>query len=219
MDTDLEALGTNAHELPMVLAALARSDEELREAPYRVLQDWKSYYGGNLLIVLPDAFGTDAFLRDAPDWVADWTGFPPRFGPAIEGGEKDHPVLEGSRPRPARKAAYFFRRAGRRHDRGGVPAFRRQGAHELWLGHQSHQRLRGLRARAQSRLNPISIVAKVSEANGRPAVKLSDNPGQGHGEAEAIARYIRVLRRCRTGGARRQGVTGLPRPCPSVVRA
>ena len=29
MDNDLEALGTNAHELPMVLAALARTDEEL----------------------------------------------------------------------------------------------------------------------------------------------------------------------------------------------
>ena len=27
MDNDLEALGTNAHELPMVLAALARDDE------------------------------------------------------------------------------------------------------------------------------------------------------------------------------------------------
>ncbi len=33
MDTDLEALGTNAHELPMVLAALAKTDDELRSAP------------------------------------------------------------------------------------------------------------------------------------------------------------------------------------------
>ena len=88
MDTDLEALGTNAHELPMVLAALADSEEELRAAPYKVLQDWQRYYGGNLLIVLPDAFGTAAFLRDAPDWVADWTGFRPDSAPPIEGGEK-----------------------------------------------------------------------------------------------------------------------------------
>src|SRR6478736_3371690 len=88
MDTDLEALGTNAHELPMVLAALARNDKELLEAPYKVLKDWQRYYGGNLLIVLPDAFGTAAFLRDAPDWVADWTGFRPDSAPPIEGGEK-----------------------------------------------------------------------------------------------------------------------------------
>src|SRR6516162_3836256 len=81
MDNDLEAIGTNAHELPMVLAALAGTDEELRRAPYQVLRDWQRYYGGNLLIVLPDTFGTTAFMRDAPDWVADWTGFRPDSAP------------------------------------------------------------------------------------------------------------------------------------------
>src|SRR5262249_32747787 len=86
MDSDLEAIGTNAHELPMVLAALARNDEELRAAPYQVLRDWERYYGGNLLIVLPDTFGTTAFLRDAPDWVADWTGFRPDSAPPVPGG-------------------------------------------------------------------------------------------------------------------------------------
>ena len=88
MDTDLEALGTNAHELPMVAAALADTDADLAAAPYKVLQDWNRLYGGNLLIVLPDAFGTAAFLRNAPDWVADWTGFRPDSAPPIEGGEK-----------------------------------------------------------------------------------------------------------------------------------
>ncbi len=58
MDSDLEAVGTNAHELPMVVAALAQTDEELAAAPYQVLKDWNRLYGGNLLIVLPDAFGT-----------------------------------------------------------------------------------------------------------------------------------------------------------------
>ena len=88
MDNDLEALGTNAHELPMVLAALADDRCGAEAAPYQVLQDWQRYYGGNLLIVLPDAFGTASFLREAPDWVADWTGFRPDSAPPIEGGEK-----------------------------------------------------------------------------------------------------------------------------------
>ena len=69
-------------------AALAKTDAELMQSPYQVLQDWQRYYGGNLLIVLPDAFGTAAFLRKAPDWVADWTGFRPDSAPPIEGGEK-----------------------------------------------------------------------------------------------------------------------------------
>jgi nicotinate phosphoribosyltransferase len=33
-------------------------------------------------------------------------------------------------------------------------------------------------------LNPISIVCKVSDANGRPAVKLSDNPQKATGDPE-----------------------------------
>src|SRR6202034_2044106 len=77
MDTGLEAIGTNAHELPMVYAALAEDDEALSEAPYKVLKDWAKMYGGNLLVVLPDCFGTTSFLSNAPDWVADWKGARP----------------------------------------------------------------------------------------------------------------------------------------------
>src|SRR5690606_8222413 len=83
-----EAIGTNAHELPMVLAALSPDDQSLRDAPYRVLRDWQRYYGGNLLIVLPDTFGTSAFLKGAPEWIADWTGFRPDSAPPIVAGEK-----------------------------------------------------------------------------------------------------------------------------------
>jgi nicotinate phosphoribosyltransferase len=71
---DLEAIGTNAHELPMALAALAESDEELRTAQYRLLELWQQTYQGELLILLPDTFGTTQFLEHAPEWVANWTG-------------------------------------------------------------------------------------------------------------------------------------------------
>jgi nicotinate phosphoribosyltransferase len=63
MDNDLEAIGTNAHELPMVAAALANDDNELRWAPYRILDQWRHTYGGNLLIALPDAYGTKSFCE------------------------------------------------------------------------------------------------------------------------------------------------------------
>ncbi len=86
MDNDLEAIGTNAHELPMVMAALADDDAGVAAAPYRVLEEWQAHYGGNLRVVLPDAFGTKAFLDHAPDWVADWTGFRPDSLPPIAAG-------------------------------------------------------------------------------------------------------------------------------------
>ncbi len=85
MDNDLEAVGTNAHELPMVYAALAETDAGIAAANYKVLEDWNALYGGNLRIVLPDTYGTAAFLHAAPDWVADWTGFRPDSAPPIEG--------------------------------------------------------------------------------------------------------------------------------------
>src|SRR5271155_898315 len=71
---DMEAIGTNAHELPMALAAMAEDDEALKTAQYRVLELWQQTYQGELLIMLPDTFGTTQFLHSAPDWTADWTG-------------------------------------------------------------------------------------------------------------------------------------------------
>src|SRR6195952_3076274 len=73
---NLEAIGTNAHELPMAMAAIASrgSDDDLRASQYRVLELWQRSYGGALLIMLPDTFGTTQFLAGAPDWVAQWTG-------------------------------------------------------------------------------------------------------------------------------------------------
>ncbi len=70
------------------LRALADTEDEMRHAPYRVLRDWQQLYDGNLLVVLPDAFGTASFLRDAPDWVADWKGFRPDSADPVEGGEE-----------------------------------------------------------------------------------------------------------------------------------
>ena len=40
---------------------------------------------------------------------------------------------------------------------------------------------------------PISLVCKVTEANGRPAVKLSDNPDKATGPPSEIERYLRVF--------------------------
>ncbi len=42
-------------------------------------------------------------------------------------------------------------------------------------------------------LIPPSLVCKVAEVEGRPAVKLSDNPAKVSGEAAEVARYERVF--------------------------
>lgn len=87
MKRDIEAIGTNAHELPMVYSALTDTDDDLREAPYRVLADWHEEHEGNLRIILPDTYGTEGFLKNAPDWLAGWTGIRIDSGDPVVGAE------------------------------------------------------------------------------------------------------------------------------------
>ena len=87
MKRDIEAIGTNAHELPMVYSALADSDEALFQAPYQVLADWHEEHDGNLRIILPDTYGTEGFLRNAPDWLSKWTGIRIDSGDPAVGAE------------------------------------------------------------------------------------------------------------------------------------
>jgi nicotinic acid phosphoribosyltransferase len=44
-----------------------------------------------------------------------------------------------------------------------------------------------------SDLDPISIVCKVTSVDGRPAVKLSDNPEKATGSSSEVERYLRVF--------------------------
>lgn len=193
MDSDLEAVGTNAHELPMVAAALAQTDEELRNSPYQVLKDWNRLYHGNLLIVLPDAFGTAAFLRDAPDWVADWTGFRPDSAPPIEGGEKIIDWWKKVGRDPKEKLLIFS-------DGLDVDAIIQTYKHfegrvrmSFGWGTNLTNDFAGCAPTEINGLKPISVVCKVSEANGRPAVKLSDNPQKATGDAKEVQRYLRLF--------------------------
>jgi nicotinate phosphoribosyltransferase len=189
MDSDLEAVGTNAHELPMVSAALAETDAALAEAPYKILKDWERLYGGNLLIVLPDAFGTSSFLRHAPDWVADWTGFRPDSAPPIEGGEKIIAWWKEHGRDPREKLLIFSDGLDvdtiietYKHFHGRVRM-------SFGWGTNLTNDFEGCAPNEVTGLNPISVVCKVTEANGRPAVKLSDNPNKATGITSEVERY------------------------------
>jgi nicotinate phosphoribosyltransferase len=190
MDTDLEALGTNAHELPMVLTALTDRDEDKIFAPYRVLEDWQKYYGGNLLIVLPDTFGTASFLRNAPHWIADWTGFRPDSAPPIEGGERIIEWWKSHDQDPTEKLLIFS-------DGLDVDTIEKTFLHFKgrvrmafgWGTNLTNDFTDSAPARNEA-LKAISLVCKVSSTNGRPAVKLSDNVEKATGDPAAIQHYI-----------------------------
>ncbi|MFD2741403.1 nicotinate phosphoribosyltransferase [Sulfitobacter aestuarii] len=191
MQREVEAIGTNAHELPMVYAALAEDDAALARAPYEVLSDWHDEHEGNLRIILPDTYGTQGFLDNAPDWLAGWTGI------RVDSGD----------PAAAARIAIDWWR-----DRGEDPAEKRV----IFSDGLDVEKIRELHREFAGRvkvsfgwgtlltndfrglvpddaLAPFSLVCKAVEANGRPTVKLSDNPNKAMGPAAEIDRYKLVF--------------------------
>ena len=191
MRRELEAIGTNAHELPMVYSALAESDAALADAPYQVLRDWQAEHDGNLRVILPDTYGTKGFLDRAPDWLSGWTGI------RIDSGD------------PAGIAEYALQWW---RDRGEDPKNKLL----IFSDGLDSEQIQSLQLQFQDRvrvsfgwgtlltndfrdlvndngLAPFSLVCKAASVDGRPTVKLSDNPNKAMGPAEEIERYKRVF--------------------------
>jgi len=217
---DLEAIGTNAHEIPMVLAALAPDDEALKASQYRTLELWQNTYEGALRIMLPDTFGTTQFLENAPEWAADWTG--QRIDskdPYIAGDEYIAWIRKHGRS-PADKliiasdaldvddilglhdyidgtiAGDFgpgdFNSATDFRDRKKWAQGRRIRFSAGW-GTLLTSDFRDCDPAGGSGFDPISLICKVSTVEGRPAVKLSDNFAKAVGPPAEIERYRNVF--------------------------
>ena len=189
MELDIEAIGTNGHELPMVRATMCGDDRELLQIPYRVLESWQRAYEGNLLIVLPDTFGTTSFLRHAPDWVARWSGFRIDSKDPIEGGEEIVTWWKAMGQDPRDKLLIFSDGL----DIGDIERAWRHFSGRVRLGFGWGTLLtndmRDCAPVVNPGLDPISLVCKVTRANGRPTVKLSDNLEKASGPPWLIERY------------------------------
>ena len=191
MQREIEAIGTNAHELPMVYAALADSDAALRHAPYAVLADWQEEHDGNLRIILPDTFGSKGFLDRAPDWLAGWTGIRVDSGDPAAGAETAIAWWQSRGEDPRQKLVIFS---------DGLDVAKIIELHQQFAGRvrvsfgwgtMLTNDFKGLVA--DDALAPFSLVCKAVSANGRPTVKLSDNPNKAMGPLDEIARYKRVF--------------------------
>jgi nicotinate phosphoribosyltransferase len=217
---DFEAIGTNGHELPMALGAMAADDDELRSAQYRLLELWQESYKGELLILLPDTFGTTQFLRHAPKWVADWTGQRIDSKDAYTAGDEYIAWLVERGRNPLEKRliasdaldveqilslhAYFggvlrggalptdFKRADDFLDRGKWEPDGRIRFSVGW-GTLLTNDFRQCDPMGSDHFDPFSLVCKLSDVEGRPTVKLSDNYSKAMGTAAEVERYRRVF--------------------------
>jgi nicotinate phosphoribosyltransferase len=217
---DLEAIGTNAHELPMALAAMANDDAELKSSQYRLLELWQQTYRGELLILLPDTFGTTQFLRGAPDWVADWKGQRADSKDPFIAGNEYIAWLEEKGRDPRQKLfiasdaldveqiirlhasfAGTFRNGAVASDFHGASDFlderkwvpeRRIGFSAGW-GTLLTNDFRNCNPRGDKHFDPVSLVCKLSDVDSRSTVKLSDNFRKALGSPEKIAHYRKVF--------------------------
>jgi len=191
MKRDIEAIGTNAHELPMVYSALAQTDYALRQAPYQVLEDWQEEHDGNLRIILPDTYGTQGFLEHAPDWLAGWTGIRIDSGDPATGAEIAIKWWKERGEDPRDKLVIFS---------DGLDVEKIIELHKQFEGRVRVSFGWGTLLTNDFRelvpdggLDPFSIVCKAVEADRNPTVKLSDNPGKAMGPTDQIERYKRVF--------------------------
>lgn len=199
MKLGLEAIGTNAHELPMVLSTLAETEAELRASQYRVLELWQQTYDGRLKVFLPDTFGTTQFLNGAPDWVADWTGLRVDSKDPFEAGEE---AIDwwASRGRDPRSKLVLFSDGLDVDDILALDkAFRGRCRLGFGWGTLFGNDFRDCHPRGADDLAPISLVCKVTRANGRPAVKLSDNLAKPTGPTAEVDRYRTIFGRAGLG--------------------
>ncbi|MDG1170350.1 MAG: nicotinate phosphoribosyltransferase [Sulfitobacter sp.] len=188
---EVEAIGTNAHELPMVYAALAKTDAALAKAPYDVLQDWHEEHEGNLHIILPDTYGTKGFLDNAPDWLAGWTGIRIDSGDPVAAAQIAIDWWRSRGEDPTQKRVIFS---------DGLDVEKIKALHSQFAGKTNISFGWGTLLTNDFRnlvpndaLAPFSLVCKAISANGAPTVKLSDNPNKAMGPADEIARYKRVF--------------------------
>ena len=181
----LKPVGTMAHELFMVRAALAEDDRALRASQGEALDAWRARYGDELSIALSDTFGADAFFRDfAGERARAWRGVRHDSGDPVAFGERLIAFYEEQGIDPESKTLVFS-------DGLDVEAILK--LQERFAGRIDVLFGWGTDLTNDVGLPTLSLVMKVVEAEGRPTVKLSDDAGKHTGPPDEIARYLRVF--------------------------
>lgn len=178
----LQPIGTYAHELPMVYAALA--DKEGRnplEGHAEMMRDWQHLYRGNLSTALTDTFTSNFFFDDfKQDQAESWSGLRHDSGDPIEFGEQVIAFYEARGINPLNKTIVFS-------DGLDIKAI-------LTLADHFKGRINlifgpGTSFTNDLGLKPNNIVMKAVAVDGVSTVKLSDDIGKHTGDPETIARY------------------------------
>ncbi len=187
MEYNQMAIGTCAHELSMIFAALQfdGTNESLKKSFVTLHENWWEKYGHGLSIFLPDTFGTNYALSILPyDMIKDWKGS------RIDSMD---PIACGN--------LWIFeyqRRGIDPRQKMIIPSDGLDVPSMIKITQEFMNRIKvshgiGTKLTNDLGLKQLSIVVKPHSANGKPCVKLSDNIAKAMGEPEAVEAYKKAV--------------------------
>lgn len=173
-----------AHEVFMGEACfqnLEGTHEDLTQA--RVVAQWGRWFGRDN-VLLPDTYGTLQFLKQVPK-AKDWAGFRHDSGDPIIFGETIINYYKSLGINPLTKTIGFS------------DDLKLDKIIELYS--KFHERINvqfgwGTNLTNDCGVKPLQMVVKLVECNGRPAVKLSDDPAKSTGDPAEIEKYRRIFK-------------------------
>lgn len=189
---NMKAIGTFAHEMPMVFAALADArGEDVRESHRKFLESWFERYGEDLSIALTDTFGTDFFFADFTKQQAEqWRGTRHDSGDPFVFGERLIDFYEQQGIDPQTKTVVFS---------DGLDIDQIVELHERFNGRINLMFGWGTTLTNDLGLRPLNIVMKATHATdsrtglSADTVKLSDNAGKHTGPEVQVQRYQAIF--------------------------
>ena len=213
MRLGLTPSGTNAHQESMQHVALAYPNPKaMIEAQYTFLRNWQTLFPPALRIELGDAYTTEQFYRNMPEDLAvetmrTWRG--PRQDSGDPADECEKYIARCKRYGVDAKEKLFIFSDGLTHT--DIIELHKQfvgrimtsfgwgtnltndfaGCHPR--GDEPFMQIPGVYLTWDQMLAGLSLVCKVIEVNGVPAVKLSNNPNKATGPADFIEYYKKVF--------------------------
>ncbi len=183
----LKAIGTYAHEMPMIYAALedAAGGNPL-DGESKMLRDWEEFHRGDLLIGLPDTFTSDSFFRRlTPEQAQTWNGYRQDSGNPITFSKKLIAFLQRHDIDPRTKTV--------------LPSDGLSFSKMIEIGTQLEGQIDhpfGIGTKLSHNMHPAlpppNTVVKATAVNGINTVKLSDDPGKHTGTIEDVSRYSKL---------------------------
>ncbi len=180
----LKPIGTFAHELPMVYAALEDAVSNTPLAGHnKVLQDWQETYRGDLSTALTDTFTSEFFFTDfTPEQANEWKSLRHDSGDPFEFGDRVIDFYESHEIDPTTKTIVFS---------DGLDIDTIVQLADYFKGKINVVYGWGTTLTNDLGVKANNFVMKAVEVNGHGTVKLSDAEGKHTGNGEDVERYIR----------------------------